>query len=240
MKYINFGCFLSMILVNFLANFLPVGGRSTGEISSMYPNLFTPAGFVFTIWILIYVLLFIFSISPFFRGNSRFMEPVGWGFALSCMLNIAWIFAWHHLVIWLSLILMAGLLVTLAFINMKLKAFSFSISKAAFGIYLGWISIATVANTTVFMVSIGWGGLGMSDVFWAATMVLAGALITTWLMTRLNNIFIALPVVWAFAGIFYLRIHDFIAVAIAASAGILMVLTVSGITLLKQLKTQDI
>ncbi|HSV76307.1 MAG TPA: TspO/MBR family protein [Bacteroidales bacterium] len=240
MKYINILSFLSMVLANFLANFLPIGGRTTGEISSMYPNLFTPAGFVFSIWSVIYLLLLIFAVLQLFKSNQQVRQTIGWYFTLSCILNIAWIIAWHHLIIWLSLILMAGLLLSLVIINLKLRAIPSSLFKATFGIYLGWICIAAVANSTIFLMSVNWGGLGLPDVFWATAMVVAGALIAALVIGKLNNFFVALPVAWAFYGIIHLRIHDYLSVAIAAAAGILIVLLVSVVIIVKQLKKQPV
>ncbi|OGZ35027.1 MAG: hypothetical protein A2V60_01260 [Candidatus Portnoybacteria bacterium RIFCSPHIGHO2_01_FULL_39_19] len=105
--------YLAMVVVNYLANALPLGGRGTGVISDAYPNLFAPAGYAFSIWGLIYTLLTIYVVYQFSQKENILTAQVNRLFVVNALFNVGWLFAWHYDVIWLSVLLMIGLLVTL-------------------------------------------------------------------------------------------------------------------------------
>ena len=158
--------FLAMIYVNYLANALPIGGVTTGEASDAYANLFTPAGITFSIWGLIYLLLGAYVIFQFFYPKNKqndksekLLAEVNKYFSLSSVANIAWIFAWHYGVIWLSVIIMLLLLTCLIILaeilkKQSLKALDYVCIKLTFSLYFGWISVATIANITVLLLSL--------------------------------------------------------------------------------------
>ncbi len=186
--------YVAMVVVNYLANSLPINNRSTGVISDAYPNLFAPAGLTFSIWGLIYLLLegLINKINPLFLATS--------------ITNISWIFAWHYDYIGLSVIIMAVLLILLIKIADILFTEQFKIFEkifiwAPFSIYFGWITVAMIANITVFFVSISWNGLGIADYFWTSIILLVGALIGILRMLKDKNIAYGLVLVWAYLGI---------------------------------------
>ncbi len=229
MKIINVIMFVVMIAMNYLANALPLNNRTTGEISEQYSNLFVPAGITFSIWGVIYIMLLVFCIIQFLSQNKALVEAVGWAFAISCFMNALWIVAWHYDKLPLSLIIMIGLLATLVYINFQLKGEPAGLTKAAFGIYLGWICIATIANVTALLVKYNWGGWGIPEVSWTIIMIFAGLAITAVTLYRLNNPFIGLAVFWAFAGIVIKRMGDTtpaIAIVAASAALIMAALTV--------------
>ena len=118
---------------------------------------------------------------------------------------------------------MAGLLITLILINVRIKEIPFGISKAAFGVYLGWICIATIANITALLVSINWNGFGLSHEIWTVIMIAAGTLIVSAAIISLANPFIGMAVVWAFAGIILKRSSDYRVIVIASAIAILVV-----------------
>ncbi len=212
-----------MVVMNYLANALPLNGKTTGEISEQYSNLFVPAGITFSIWGVIYLLLLVFVVIQFWGYNRDIAGSVGWAFAISCLLNALWIVAWHYEKLPLSLILMLGLLAALAYINLQLKGEPAGFTKAAFGIYLGWICIATIANVTALLVNYNWGAWGISEANWAVIMIFAGLIITALTLYRLDNPFIGLAVIWAFIGIMINRLGDelpVMSVVIAASVAI--------------------
>src|SRR6056297_2062418 len=103
LKILNLVSLIVVLIVNFLANYLPINGYNTGELSDMYPNLFVPAGITFSIWGLIYLVLAIFVIYQFIFLNKKndikntIIEKIGYLFLLSSLLNIAWILTWHYL-----------------------------------------------------------------------------------------------------------------------------------------------
>lgn len=223
LRYINLLFFAAMVYMNYLANALPINGRTTGELSDAYPNLFVPAGITFSIWGIIYLLIAAFCVVQFIGPSKEIALNISWLFALSCLFNGLWIVAWHYQKLPLSLLIMAGLLITLIYINLQLKDVDNNIVKAAFGVYLGWICIATIANVTALLVSFSWGGFGISEQAWAIIMIAIGTLIVSLTIMRINNPFIGLAVVWAFAGIMIKRSDDYRAILIAAGIGLLIV-----------------
>lgn len=215
-----------MIVMNYLANSLPLNGKTTGDISDAWPNLFTPAGVTFSIWGVIYILLVIFCVIQFTTSYQVAISRVGWLFGLSCVFNALWIVAWHYERLPLSLILMAGLLICLIWINIFIRDLPDGFIKAGFGVYLGWICIATIANITVLLVSNGWQGFGLSEQTWAMIMILTGAVIVSLTIWRMSNPYIGLAVVWAFAGIMIKRQDDHRAIFMTAAAAAVVVAVV--------------
>lgn len=229
-KYLNLLLFAGMIVMNYLANALPLNGKSTGELSDMYPNLFVPAGLTFSIWGAIYLLLAGYCIVQFTGSDQIAISSVSWLFAATCIFNAMWIVAWHYQKLPLSLLIMLLLLVTLIMINTRISGSSQGLIKASFGVYLGWICIATIANVTALLVAYHWNGFGISDVAWTIIMIAAGTVIVSLSIMNFRNPYIGLAVIWAFAGIIIKRQADFRQIVIAAAIGILIVaiFTVSG------------
>jgi hypothetical protein len=224
-KYFNIVLFIGMIVMNYLANALPLNNKTTGELSDSFPNLFVPAGITFSIWGIIYTLLIGYCIVQFNLSNQTVISDIGWFFGLSCVLNALWIISWHFGKLPLSLIIMLGLLVSLIYINLMIRDLPLGIVKASFGIYLGWICIATIANVTALLVHYNWNGFGISGETWTIIMISAGSLIAAVTLFRLNNPFIGLSVVWAFIGIIIKRHTDYRSIVITA----LIALSIVGI-----------
>jgi len=223
MKYLNLLFFAATIVMNYLANALPLNGKTTGELSDAYPNLFVPAGVTFSIWGVIYILLLIFCVVQFTTSHQAVISRIGWLFGISCIFNALWIVAWHYERLPLSLILMLGLLVSLIWINIFIKDMPFGFFKAAFGIYLGWICIATIANVTALLVTYGWGGFGISEETWTIIMIIVGTLVVALAIWRLDNPFIGFAVVWAFVGIMIKRQSDVRSIFITAAVAMVLV-----------------
>lgn len=217
MKYLNLLLFAGMIVMNYLANSLPLNGKTTGALSDAYPNLFVPAGVTFSIWGVIYILLVTFCVIQFTTSHQAVISRIAWLFGITCIFNALWIVAWHYERLPLSLILMLGLLVSLIWINLFIKDLPAGFIKAAFGIYLGWICIATIANVTALLVNYGWGGFGISEETWTIIMIAAGTLIVSLTVLRLDNPFVGLSVVWAFAGIMIKRQADYRVILVTAA-----------------------
>ncbi len=234
-KIINLLFFALMVVVNYLANALPINNKTTGELSAQYENLFVPAGITFSIWGVIYLLLLIFCIIQFREENREAVGSIGITFAITCLLNAAWIFAWHYEQLPLSLLIMLGLLAGLIFINHTLREIPPGWIKAAFGIYLGWICIATIANVTALLVSINWGGWGISGQVWTIIMIAAGTIIIAATVYRLDNPFTGLAAIWAFTGIIIKRQQDYISIVIAAAIAIALTAVVTGLMFYRKL-----
>ena len=199
--------YLGMIIVNFLANALPINNRSTGEISDLYANLFAPAGLTFSIWGLIYLLLGVYIIYQFInKEKESLFAKINQLFILTSIANISWILAWHYDYIGLSVLIMAFLLFLLIKIADICRLEKFTIVEkffvlAPFSIYFGWITVATIANITVFLVSLGWNGFGISDFIWTILILLVGALIGILRALKDKNIIYLSVFIWAYLGI---------------------------------------
>ncbi|MGL4624846.1 MAG: tryptophan-rich sensory protein [Culicoidibacterales bacterium] len=209
--------FIAMVVINALANILPINGIGSGEVSDLYANLFAPAGITFTIWSLIYVLLGTFSIyqlgvfqkEPDKMPNTLLNE-IGLYFSLSSIANFSWIFAWHYQIIWLSLILMFVIFALLALIYMRIwqatKTNTLTMSeqwfiRLPFSVYFGWITIATIANIITFLVSIGFTGFGVAESVWMIIIVLVGMLIGGATIFLHRDAAYGLVLIWAYVGI---------------------------------------
>jgi hypothetical protein len=205
--------FGGVILVNYLANALPINDQNTGEISDAYENLFAPPGIIFSIWGLIYILLLVFAVYQFgiFErdGSARKTKLLGKMFpyvAVNFVANIVWIFLWHYDFILLALLVMLVILFTLIKIADIHRGESFSLLekisiKLPFSIYFGWISVATLANGAVFLVATGWTGFSAVESLWTSGFILLGALIGIGRMTKDADIVYGLVFVWAYGGI---------------------------------------
>jgi hypothetical protein len=227
-KYLNLLLFAAMIVMNYLANALPLNNFTTGELSDSYPNLFVPAGLTFSIWGVIYILLAIFCVMQFTVANQLAVFSISWLFGITCILNAFWIITWHYRLLPLSLIIMAGLLVALILINSRIKGIPLGLFKAAFGIYLGWICIATIANVTALLVHYGWSGFGLSQEVWTIIMIVTGAVISSVALYVFNNPFIGFSVIWAFIGISIKRQEDYRSIFITAITALIFVAVITG------------
>lgn len=209
--------------MNYLANALPINGKTTGQLSDAYPNLFVPSGITFSIWGIIYLLVAAYCIVQFIPASKEISVKINWLFITTCVLNSLWIVAWHYQKLPLSLLIMIGLLVSLIGINLYIRELPLGLLKATFGVYLGWICIATVANVTALLVDVGWGGIGISQKAWTVIMIGIGTLIVSLTVLKIDNPFIGLSVVWAFMGIIIKRSEDYRIIVLAAAIGILIV-----------------
>ena len=201
---------LAVIVVNALANALPLNGQNTGEISDRFDVYFVPAGYVFSIWGLIYLALIAYSIYqalPGQRDNPR-LRRTGYLYALSCAANIAWIFFWHWEYFALTLVAMVVLLLALIAIYLRLGTGRTRVPGAEswlvrvpFSIYLGWITVATVANVTSLLDYLGWNGWGISPVAWAVIMLVVAAIVAALVSITRGDVAYVAVILWAFAGI---------------------------------------
>ena len=212
LQVVNVAAYLVMIILNALANILPINNQTTGGVSDKYANLFAPAGITFAIWGLIYLMLGLFILyqTGLFTKETDAHEPVvlkvGWLFALSSVANALWILFWHHDLILVSLLFMLIILVSLLFITQRLSGEKPDwrqkwLCNHAFSVYLGWISVATIANATTLFVSLGWNGFGIPEWVWTLLlMVIASVLACVRLFRQADRPF-SLVVAWALTGI---------------------------------------
>jgi hypothetical protein len=212
---LNLLAFAGVIAVNALANALPINGMNTGEVSALYPNRFVPAGFTFSIWSVIYLLMAGFTaLSVKWLWNAPdtplglvFREISPW-FIATCVLNAGWIFVWHHLMVGLSVFVMLVFLALLIFIYVKLQPHRSTLRGANsvfvygfFTVYLGWICVATIANVTAWLVSMKWGGFGIEPEGWSMTMMAVAILLGALFIRYGRDHAYAWVIAWALFGI---------------------------------------
>jgi hypothetical protein len=205
---LNIAALLAAVALNALANILPLNGRTTGEISDSLPSLFVPAGYVFSIWGLIYLALIgfcIYQALPAQQQNPA-VRAAGWWFALTCAANGAWIVCWHFGYYGLTLAIMLVLLLGLIVIYRRLAALTIRgaarwLVKFPFSLYLGWITVATVANASAVLVWLGWDGGPLSPTVWTMAMVAVAAGLALVMIYRHGDRVYAGVIIWALAGI---------------------------------------
>lgn len=213
----NIVAFIAVVIVNYLANSLPIGGLNTGALSDLYPNLFVPAGITFSIWWLIYLMLcgfLVWQIVDVYKKQSRwFTQTIGVWFLVSCLANISWIFAWHYRIVRLSLLIIVAFLlihIVLAYkvnIGQKIGSwFDKLFIQVPFSLYVGWLSVATIANTTALLVHVGWNWFGMTDIFWTIAVIIVAALLALIALYKKADIVYASVVIWAFLWIILKRL----------------------------------
>jgi hypothetical protein len=232
---LNWVALLVTLVVNGLATGLPLGGRTTGEISDSFPVLFTPAGYVFSIWGVIYLALIgfaIFQSLPSQRGNPR-LERIGYWFVASCIFNSAWIFFWQYQIFPITILAILGLLVSLIAIYQRAGIGLQPVSRLEtwlvnipFGIYLGWVSVATIANASVLLYYLGWNGWVIPPAVWTLIVLLVATGLGITLMFTRREVAYPLVLVWAFAGIYNKQAATPL---VAVTAAVLAVLLLIGL-----------
>ncbi len=229
LRVFNLLGFLLVITVNFLANYLPIGGKTTGEVSRSINTLFTPAGYTFMIWGLIYLLLLGFTIYQLLPSQkySIPVHKIGVYFFLTSLMNALWLFAWQNEKIWLSLIIMVLLLIFLIEIYNRLDIGNCDVSckdrlwiHVPFSIYLAWISVATIANTAAALKYYGFNGFGLSETVWTVIAIILAVVLTFAVVCKNNDLVYVLTIVWALTGILVRHCGDNTAITVTVIGGI--------------------
>jgi len=198
------------ITINILANALPINGKNTGEISDTFNTYFVPAGYVFSIWGIIYIGLIAYAVYQAFpaqRENPR-LQATGWWVVLGGLANSIWIFLWHYEQFIGTLGAMLILLATLVVVYLRLGTGRTSVSNAEkwavrvpFSIYLGWISVATIANVSDVLDYIGWNRFGHSAGLWMMIILAVVVLLASAMNFLRRDVAYAAVILWALAGI---------------------------------------
>jgi len=208
---LNFIAYLGLIIINFLAIQFPFFGKTPGMVSKLYPNLLTPADFSFSIWSVIYILLGVFIV---YQGRSIFKKQatipkevnvIGYLFLLTCLCNIAWLLTWAAVEIawafafifafWVLLILLYYRLMQSGKVNWKVLV--------PFGVYLGWICIAALANLNVLLIDLDFNFFGMTEEIWTASLIITGVLGTFLMLYLTQDGWFTLVIIWAYFGIYW-------------------------------------
>ncbi|WP_318614315.1 TspO/MBR family protein [Sporosarcina sp. YIM B06819] len=202
MKWLGLLSYLFMIVVNGIANTIGINGKKTGEISGQIDVLFTPAPYVFSIWTVIYIVLAIWIFLQF-RSPTQNQDSTLWLlFIATCFYNVAWLLSWHYEYFIVSVIVMVGLLISLILIYRSYPIGDYHFSgRLPFSIYLGWISVALMANISFVLKYYEWSGFGMSEQFWANILLLLATLLAMYIRFYYKDILFPLVIIWSFIGI---------------------------------------
>lgn len=252
---ISTAAFLAVVVINGLANSLPLNDLTTGEISDSIPNLFVPAGITFAVWGVIYLMLFLFVgnlITALIRRDEATAETavsIGPLFLISSAANIAWIFSWHWEQFTLSLLPMGILFVSLLLLYRKVKQRDTDSSRyrwlvrVPISIYLGWITVAVIANITAALVSSGWGGFGLPEQFWTVFVIVAAVAVNALMLIRERDWQFTLVGIWALIGIVIKRFSvsgdPIVSVIITAALGILILSAGVVFSLIRRRTSED-
>lgn len=213
LKIVNMLALIATIVINYLSNTGIFNGETMSSISSKFQNLFTPAGYAFSIWGLIYLGLlgFVIYYGPFTKNTDvkeKTVENIGWWFVISCIANCLWIIAWLYEYTLLSIPTMVVLFISLLKIiqNNQNIIESGDVKTAVFlrwpfYIYSGWISVALIANISAYLKKIEWTGFGISETFWTLILFVIAAMIHLYMIWKKNRSVFALVAVWALIAI---------------------------------------
>lgn len=232
---------VSTIVINYLSNTGIMNNTTIGEISNEYNSLFTPAGYTFAIWGIIYLMLIGFVVYQG-RGlfvadnNDDFILKTGWWFILSCVFNSLWVFAWIYGYTGWSCVFIFMLLVSLFKIvvnnRMELDDEPFPIIVFVwwpFVFYSGWVTVASIANVSTYLVKIDWTGFGISDVTWTLILIAIAILINQYMIWKRNMREYALVGAWALVGIGFANKINHETIMYVAFAGAAVLLISAGI-----------
>ena len=224
---------VGMIVTNVLANALPFFGRGTGEISALYPTLVTPAGYVFAIWGLIYVGLLAYSTAQFVRPlyHDPLPDSLALPLIISNVANVGWLVLWHSLNIYwtvpVMLVLLGSLIVAYRIARRprlaEMSALERWAVRAPLGLYLGWVSVATIANVSNALVAAGWNGGAIPAEWWGAIVLVVGAALAFANLAREGDCVFAGVFLWAFLGIAVATPSAFVRTIAGALAGAIAV-----------------
>jgi hypothetical protein len=244
-EYLNLIAFIAFVVFNLLANIIPYGGVTTAYVSDFYANLIAPSGLTFAIWGAIYILVGLFAVYQTRGYKPELTAGIGYWFVLSCIFNIAWLFLWQYFEIPLTLIIMVLLFVCLLIIYLRQGAYTGftkenTIERVPFSVYLGWISVATIANVTALLVylnpalvdrsvsppvvNISVYELGIPQDVWAILIILVATMLCLLVLFTRRDIAYSLVFEWAFLGIVIKRLSDYVSVATAAALGMVVIL----------------
>jgi hypothetical protein len=198
-----------MLVVNALANILPINGLTSKQVSDSYPNLFAPAPMTFAIWGVIYLLLLgyvLYQAGLLGKNNEKLNHEINKYLVPNMLANGVWLVTWHNKIIWLSVIIIGVMLLTLIKIANIIKKEKLGLKERALiatpmSVYFGWVTVATIANITVFLVSIGWNGWGIPEESWTIAILLIGAGIGITRLLSDRRVGYGLVLMWAYFGI---------------------------------------
>lgn len=236
---VNLFSVILVLLVNGLSQSQRWNDTTIGEMSDQYENLFTPAGYAFAIWGLIFLMLVGYALFQirrafFSKKDSPFIEQTGWWFAIANVCNASWVVAFMYGYVGLSVVIMLGILISLLQVIRKtnMERWDAPIEIIAFVwwpvcIYAGWIAVATIANFSAFFASIEFTGDAFTQIIWTMVMITIAVLVNAFMVWLRNMREFAIVGVWALIAI-YIRHKDSIeSIAYYALCGAIVLLVIT-------------
>lgn len=249
LSIINFLSVILVLITNGLSQAQRWNDTTIGEQSDQYENLFTPAGYAFSIWGLIFLMLIAYSIFQirrafFSKKESLFIKQTGWWFAIANILNSAWVVAFTYEYIGLSVIIMLGILSSLLLViwRTNMERWDAPIEVIAFVwwpicIYSGWIAVATIANFSAFFASINWTGTELNEIVWTMVMITVVVLINALMVWLRNMREFAAVSIWALVAIFVRHQEEYESIAYYALLGAIVLFVITGLHAFKNRDT---
>ena len=241
-SWINLIFLFITLIINGLGAFGLINGLSQKAVSDMYLTLITPAPFTFSIWSVIYTLLIISMVVMIVKNKNSYygsaIDRISVLFWISCGLNIIWIICFSYTQIGLSTIFIFAFVITLTLIVKqigKIQTKQHWLLPAAFGMYAGWLLIATVVNTAAWLVKVEWGGFGISAEIWSAIVLVVAVGLTVIVVLRTKNAMFPIPIAWGYFGIYQFLMApagfqgQYSLLPIVALLGIVFLIGLSGI-----------
>ncbi len=214
LSVINLTSVILVILVNYVSQAIRINETTIGDISNKYFNLFTPAGYAFAIWGLIFLALIAYGIYQiklafFSEKSNRIIDQTGYWFASANLLNCVWVFVFSYEYTGLSVLVMLGILFCLLQIIIKTNMERSSVSRATMifgwlpiGIYSGWIAVATIANIAAYLSKLNWGGGFLSEQQWTITMIIIAMIVNLYVLWTRHMREFAFVGIWALIAIY--------------------------------------
>ena len=206
--WINLICLVLTLVMNTLGAIGLINGLTQKEISDMYVTLITPSPATFSIWSVIYSLLLLSMIVMIVKKNNPYyqkvVDQISNLFRISCVLNIAWIVTFSFVLVEISVFFILGFVITLALINMRILEIHEEkrwLLPVSFGLYSGWLLIATVVNIAAALVKLNWSGFGLTQETWGSIMLVVAILLVIGVVLKIRNVIFPLPIAWAYFGI---------------------------------------
>ena len=233
---------MSTLVINGLGAFGFFNGLSQKDLSDRYMTLITPAPSTFSIWGLIYTLLIaaavvmiVKNIDPYFE---KAIDGISYLFWLSSILNMLWIVCFSYTLIAVSAIVILAFAITLSLLILQLGKIQTGkqwLLPAAFGMYTGWLLIATVVNISSWLVSVNWQGFGIQAEYWGIIILIVAVVITVGVTWITKNAILPVPVAWGYFGIYQSLMGPdgfqgaYPSLAMTALVGIVLLVVMTGI-----------
>ncbi|MDK2942618.1 MAG: translocator protein [Acetobacterium sp.] len=200
---------IGTLIINSLGAFGFFNGLTQKDVSDQYATLITPAPFTFSIWSVIYILLIAAAVVTIIKSKEPYYEKtidgISYLFWFSSILNMLWIICFSFTFIGLSVIVILAFSITLSLILKeitKIQTGNHWLIPAAFGMYTGWLLIASVVNTAAWLVKIQWQGFGILPEYWGIIMIMVAVALTVVVTLTTTNALVPIPVAWGYFGIY--------------------------------------